>query len=230
MFLTLLFPERCPSCNSLTIHLGLCPRCSEALYPTDPACPVCALPGHATVTCSRCRLRPPPWRAVRAPWRYGGELVAAIRRFKWGARHGAGRPELARPLGQLLAPALAGLEVDVIVPVPLHAERIRERGFSQALALAVEVRRMARLRASLEPSLLVRERKTQVQAGLGRAARERNVARAFVTPEPARVRGRRILLVDDVMTTGATAASCARALRAAGAAEVIVAALARAEA
>src|SRR5215470_10864293 len=115
----LLFPDRCPACDSLTFHPGLCARCATSLYPTAPACPVCALPQLATVVCSRCRLHPPPWETVRAPYRYGGELATAIRRFKWGGAGGAGRPELARPLGHLLAPAVADAPADVIVPVPL---------------------------------------------------------------------------------------------------------------
>jgi ComF family protein len=228
-FLDLLFPDRCPACDAMTPQAGLCGRCALSLYPLGEACPVCALPERSSVTCARCRLWPPPWRAVRAPWRYGGELAAAIRRFKWGARGRAGRPELGRPLGRLLVPALAGVAVDLVVPVPLHPARLRERGFSQALVLAACARGPAAVRAPLAPEALERRRPTAVQAGLGRAAREQNVAGAFVVPEPARVRGRRVLLVDDVVTTGATAAACVRALRRAGAAEVTVAALARAE-
>src|SRR6266496_923789 len=133
---SLIFPDRCPACDALTVHPRLCPRCAVSLYPTAPACPVCALPQLTELECSRCRLYPPPWRTVRAPYRYGGELATAIRRFKWGGSGGAGRPELARPLGSLLAPALADTAAEVIVPVPLHQDRVRERGFSQALALA----------------------------------------------------------------------------------------------
>jgi ComF family protein len=227
--LGLIFPDRCPACDALTIDLGLCGRCAQSLYLTAPACPVCALPGQAAITCARCRLHPPPWRSARAPYRYGGELAAAIRRFKWGSEKGAGRPELARPLASLLAPALRDLSVDVVIPVPLHPGRVRERGFSQALALAIAARGLARLSAPLAAGLLSRRRPTAVQAGLGRTAREHNVAGAFVVPDPARVVGRRILLVDDVITTGATMTACARTLRAAGAAEITVAAVARAE-
>ena len=229
--LSLLFPDRCPACDSITTDLGLCSRCAVSLYATAPACPVCALPGHAAVTCSRCRLHPPPWRAAVAPYRYGGELATAIRRFKWGADKASGRPELARPLGSLLAPALAqvSVQVDVIIPVPLHPSRVRERGFSQALALALAARGLAGLQAPMAPGLLARKRPTAIQAGLGRSARERNVAGAFAAPDPARVAGKRVLLIDDVITTGATAAACARTLRSAGAAEITVAALARAE-
>src|SRR5262249_51228280 len=149
--LGLFFPERCPACDALAPAPGLCEGCAVALYPTAPCCPVCALPEESAVTCRRCRLSPPPFQAVIAPWRYGGELAIALRRFKYGGAGGAGRPELARPLGALLAPALAGLWVDVVVPVPLHAARLRERGFSQAHALAAAARRFARLDAPLAP-------------------------------------------------------------------------------
>lgn len=229
MLLDLLFPPRCPACDALTAELGLCHRCALSLYPLGAACPVCALPARAPVVCARCRLWPPPWQTVRAPWRYGGELAAAIRRFKWGARGRAGRPELARPLAQLLVPALGGVEPDVVVPVPLHPSRLAERGFAQALVLASHARALARLQAPLAHDLLVRERATAEQAGLARAARIANVAGAFAVTEAGRVRGRHILLVDDVVTTGATAAACARVLRRAGARAVTVAALARAE-
>jgi ComF family protein len=221
--LTLLFPERCPACDELTPGRGLCSTCAQSLYPTAPCCPVCAQPQTADLLCRRCRAVPPPFERVVAPFRFGGELAQALRRFKYGGPRGAGRPELARALGALLAPALAAVEADVLVPVPLHRGRLRMRGFAQAHVLAAATRAATPLAAGL----LVRARATEVQAGLGRLARRRNVAGAFVA-DPA-ARGRRILLVDDVVTTGATAAACARALRAAGAAAVVVAALARAE-
>jgi len=230
--LELFFPDKCAACDALSGAPGLCARCAESLYATAPACPRCALPeeGAAAVTCRRCRRSPPPWERMVAPWRYGGELAAAIRRFKYGAARAGGRPELARPLGALLAAALPG-DVDVVVPVPLHAARLATRGFSQAHLLARTARRFARLRAPLDAGLLARARPTDEQAGLTRAARAANVAGAFVVPPraAARLAGRRVLLVDDVVTTGATAAACTRALRRGGAAAVLVAALARAE-
>jgi ComF family protein len=233
--LALLFPERCPACAGfMDPGDGLCPTCAASLYPVGAACPTCARPEEIPVglTCRRCRRRPPPFRHARAAFRYGGELAVAIRRLKYGGGGEAGRPELARPLGRLLAPALARAAsvADLIVPVPLHARRLRARGFSQAQALV----RAARVLEPLPPVVtgaLVRTRPTAEQAGLTRPARLANVAGAFAVPARAtdRVRGRSVLLVDDVITTGATAAACARALLAAGAGAVDVIALARAE-
>jgi ComF family protein len=224
--LELLYPERCAACDELCEAPGLCARCAQSLYPTAPCCPVCALPegGPHGVLCRRCRLSPPPYARLVAPWRYGGELAAAIRRFKYGGARGGGRPELARPLGRMLMSFLPG-DVDLVVAVPLHPRRLRERGFNQAEALA----RAARPPAAVAGHVLKRRRATDEQAGLSRAARARNVAGAFAVRDERRVRGRRVLLVDDVVTTGATVSACARALRAAGAAVVVVAALARAE-
>jgi ComF family protein len=230
--LEILFPDRCAACDALCERPGLCARCGLSLYPTEPCCPVCALPedAPAPVTCRRCRRAPPPFARVIAPWRYGGELAVAVRRYKYGGERG-GMQELAQPLAALLAPALPR-DVDLVVPVPLHAARLRSRGFSQAGLLAASARRLARLPAPIAPGALVRRRATAEQAGLTRAARAQNVAGAFAVPPSAarRLLGRRVLLVDDVVTTGATVAACARVLRAAGAAAVVVAALARAEA
>jgi ComF family protein len=229
--LTLIYPEMCAACDALCLAPGLCPRCAESLYATAPCCPVCALPedGAAGLVCRRCRRSPPPFARTLAPWRYGGELAVAIRRYKYGGARGGGLPELARPLAALLAGALV-VDVDVVVPVPLHRERLVARGFSQAHLLARLALRAARVRAPLVGAL-TRLRATDEQAGLTRAARAANVSGAFTVPAPAAraVAGRRVLLVDDVITTGATASACARALRHAGAAEVTIAAVARAE-
>jgi ComF family protein len=228
---TAIWPERCPACDALTPLPGLCGRCAQSLYPLGTACPRCAEPqtGPAPITCFRCLRRPPPFDQVRAPYRYGGELATAVRRWKYGARGDAGRSELTRGIAALLAPALASavqeLGSDLIVPVPVHRQRLLERGFSQAVRLA-----SAAHARSLPPvtQALVRSRATPAQAGLGRSARARNVVGAFQVT--GQVRGRQVLLVDDILTTGATAAACARVLRRAGADGISVLVLARAEA
>jgi ComF family protein len=155
---------------------------------------------------------------------YGGAVAEALRRLKYG-----GRAELARPLGHLArrAARAASLHADAVVPVPLHPARLAERGYNQAALLAIEVAR--ELEAPLWPRGLGRVRATAQQARLDRAARRDNVAGAFEARSARRIEGRRVLLVDDVCTTGATLAACAEALRAAGAAEVTALVVARAE-
>lgn len=144
----------------------------------------------------------------------------------------------ARRLGALLAKTIATLGPDVpndllVVPVPLHRSKSADRGFNQARLLAVEA--VASLRKThrqwhleLAPSALIRSRATDSQAGLTQRKRRQNVRGAFRVSEPAAVKGKNILLVDDILTTGATARACARALRSAGAQSVWVVTLARA--
>jgi ComF family protein len=124
-------------------------------------------------------------------------------------------------------PALRSLVAtsDVLVPVPLHPRRLRERGFNQSALLAEEIGRRAGRLACAEA--LVRRRDTVPQAGLSAASRRRNVEDAFAVRRRARVAGRVVTLVDDLVTTGATARACARALRGAGAAEVRLLTVAR---
>ncbi|MDC3953800.1 ComF family protein [Polyangium jinanense] len=153
---------------------------------------------------------------------FGGALAAALKRFKYGER-----PDLGRPLGHLLR-GLVREEapvVDLVIPVPLHPRRLAERGYNQAALLAHAA--ADELGVPLAARALVRLRNTPQQATLGRAERRTNVARAFVVRAPRAVRGRRILLVDDVATTGATFSACRDALVEAGARDVITFCLAR---
>ena len=156
---------------------------------------------------------------------YGGAVARAIVRMKYEAR-----PDLARPLGDLLWRALepyaGALCETIVVPVPLHPTRLAERGFNQSALLA---RRVARcLGAPMVARALTRTRETRQQATLDRAARAENVESAFRVRLRARIEGRAILLVDDVMTTGATLSACEMALAAAGAGRIERAVLAAA--
>ncbi|MGH7409699.1 MAG: ComF family protein [Candidatus Methylomirabilis sp.] len=154
-----------------------------------------------------------------------GTVRQAILLFKYG-----GRPSLGRHLGRLMAQAADGLfdlrQFDLLIPVPLHPKRERERGFNQAALLAKEVGRGCGIRVGHR--LLRRVRATEAQSG-GRRAREENVKEAFAVVRPEQVAGRRLLLIDDVLTTGATVNECAKALLAAGTAEVVVYTLSRVE-
>lgn len=153
---------------------------------------------------------------------YGGAVARALRRFKYG-----GRADLAAPLGRLLAIAAREVDADLVIPVPLHPRKLRARGYNQAALLAGAVAR--ELGAPLAARELLRTRDTAAQAGLDRAGRLRNLDGVFRVRVPASVRGRRVVLVDDVCTTGSTLGACRDALLAAGAATVTTLVLARAD-
>jgi len=151
---------------------------------------------------------------------YEGPLRSLIHLFKY-----SGMKPLARPLGAFLSRAIPVDAVfDSVVPVPLHWRKQRTRGYNQAELLAREI---GRKRGVPVTKALRRKRPTAVQAGLAMAGRRRNVAGAFQARQPDAVRGKRILLIDDVMTTGATASACAMVLKRAGAKSVSLVTLAR---
>jgi ComF family protein len=231
--LDLLFAPRCGACDGDDpTRAPLCPPCAASLVELGPACPRCAEPQAAppSLVCARCRRAPLPLAGIVAPWRYGGALADALRRLKF-----TGHTHVARTIAPLVAPYLAAATrlaaVDVVVPIPLHWWRRTRRGFDQAALLAGAAARHTPLGAPIAHPLR-RRRSTAPQSELPAAARATNVAGAFaVRPRgAAALAGRRVLLFDDVVTTGATMAAAARALRAAGATEVIGFAVARAEA
>jgi ComF family protein len=170
--------------------------------------------------CGRCQRQPPPFAASRVPLLYQPPLSNLIGAFKY--RH---KLHLAGPLSRLFCEQLPpGLELpDLILPVPLHPRRLRERGFNQSLELARGV--AATLGLALQWRCCRRTRATQPQSGLDEAARRKNLRSAFIVDGD--LTGRHIALFDDVVTTGATVAAASRALRQAGAARVDVWALAR---
>lgn len=201
-----------------------------ASFLAPPRCAACDAPvSRAAVFCAACastvqRAEDTSERALAA-FVYGGAIADAITRFKYGAR-----PDLARALSDLLWRAVAThaarLSGSVVVPVPLHPLRLADRGFNQSALLARPIAR--RLGALFLPLALARVRDTPRQASLGRGDRLGNVGGAFRARQPERLRGRRVLLVDDVRTTGATLAACAQAALEAGAGPVCTAVLARA--
>ncbi|MBW8778532.1 MAG: ComF family protein [Burkholderiales bacterium] len=220
---------RCIACRGWC-EGGLCPPCDARFAPACDHCEGCGLPllaGLADIgeaRCVRCRLTPPPWSRVVAGVAYGYPWDRALADFKFHQR--------LEPASALLRPLLSRLAhvrgADIrVVAVPLSRERLRERGYNQSWELA---RRLARaLALDARADALFRVRDTGHQLGLHRAARGANLQGAFVvTPRHAAwVRGACIALVDDVLTTGATAHAATRTLRAAGARDVQVWVVAR---
>lgn len=221
--LELLFPSRCASCEAPG-ETPFCGPCADTLLPAGAGCPVCGQPGDEALLpalrprrCAHCREAPPPFVCASAPYLHGGALAEAIHRLKY-----EGREDLARPLA-LLFEGCAPPRAQVLAPIPLHPARLRLRGYDQALLLAHGA--ATRFKLPVAP-LLERMRETGQQVGRDRAARERNMRGAFRAARG--VAGLRICLIDDVLTTGATAAAAAAALLEAGAARVEVRTLARA--
>lgn len=229
--LELLLPECCPVCtHPAVLHPeGLCGTCLKqiALLPASH-CPRCSLPYPGFVAtghlCGRCSRQPPAFSEVIAIGLYQDTLQTAIQRLK-----NQPRPTLDRALGGMLADnirqhAFAGYP-NLVVPVPLHPKRLRQRGFNQSGLLAREIARRCRL--PLAGSLLTRIKPTPAQQGLSASKRLQNLNGALTAIR--RLDGEHVLLVDDVLTTGATADACAKTLIKAGAGLVTVAVLARAQ-
>ncbi len=203
--------------------LDLCVGCRTDLPANDSPCGRCGLPlsGDARTrgVCGGCLRRPPPFVSATIPFLYRSPIDELIRGLKFDARL-----ERARLLGMLLSRALTGRRTpSAIVPVPLHRDRLRARGFNQALEIGRPVGRA--LRIPVLSSALRRTHRTTPQTGLPAAARRRNVRGAFEAAAPLPFD--RVALLDDVVTTGATIADAARACRRAGALEVEVWAVAR---
>lgn len=220
--------SQCLVCRQWQAH-SLCTDCITAFAAPQPRCRACAMPSAADL-CADCLRAPPPWSRVVTAVEYGHPWDRLLLALKFGDQ-----PEMAAPLARLLAETICraqqhdGLDrPDLIVPMPLSEARLRERGHNQAWVLAQRLVPVCGGRA--EADLLWRVRDTPHQLALSRAERAGNVRGAFVAAPELRQRhgGCRIALVDDVMTTGASAAEAAAALLRGGAAEVQVWVVARA--
>jgi ComF family protein len=215
--LDLVFPPRCAVCQRGSAIL--CRTCLAQLQPArPPRCPHCYGALNADGTCSACRYHPLQLSGLRAFGQYAGPLRACIHALKY-----AGVTRLAQPLGQLLARTYYThhLQTDLLVPVPLHSERQRQRGYNHASLLAAACSRVIGIPVNEE--LVARQRATMAQVGLELQERRQNVEGAFrCTPSSlnGQLAGRRVLLIDDVCTTGATLEACAAPLFAAGARSV----------
>ena len=229
----ILFPPLCHACRRFIPDAGalhLCDDCLGDAKPVEPPfCTVCGEPfrteGGIVHPCGPCLTAPRSFAAARAASLFAGPVEEMIHRFKYGRK-----VHLRRSLGLLtagrLAPFVADAAPDLLVPVPLHRKRLRERGFNQALLVAQVL--STEWNVPLARAGMARIRWTEPQVCLSAAERARNVRGAFAVTEPAVVAGKRIMLVDDVFTTGSTVDECARVRRRAGAAGVLVVTVARA--
>lgn len=227
----LVFPPRCPLCgDALAQQGGLCAACWTRLaVPGEPACSTCQRPLSDSVVragdvqCAPCMSSPPRHAGIAAATLYNDasrELVLAFKRGK--------RIALADLLSRLMVRRLPELEGEwLVVPVPLHRWRLWERGFNQSALLADRIARV--IHQPLVVDALERRKRTPSLGGLGKRARA-EALRGAITPHPrraARVKGANVLLIDDVMTSGATTNACLAALRKAGARQVRIACFAR---
>lgn len=217
----LLFPPRCVGCHQLGDWL--CERCSEQISPVAP--PICPRCGDRVATaglCMRCQTEPLRIERIRSAVYFEGILRKAMHQFKYN-----GLTALADPLGGLMSVYWQDhpQPVDIVVPVPLHPARKRERGFNQAALLASAFARRAGL--PLEEKTLIRQKDTSPQVDLNAQERKENVHNAFRCLDGS-VEGKSVLLIDDVCTTGATLEACAVALKEGGAHQVQALTLARA--
>jgi ComF family protein len=212
--LEVLFPSRCVGCGAYGSFL--CQACQAELPRTrPPRCPICWQPQRGEAPCSRCRQERPAFQGARSLYIYEGAAREAVRALKYKYISA-----LAQPMAELMARYLEeeDIEADLLVAVPLYGRRQRLRGYNQSALLARELSRLCGL--SLAERGLARRRNTPPQArSVDAEARKRNVADAFEA-DCRMVEGKRVLLIDDVMTTGATLSACALALREAGAESV----------
>ena len=216
-----LYPGRCVMCLD-PAPTGICEGCAADLSRPGPSCPTCAEPLPFAGDCPSCLRRPPVLDGVWTPFVYAWPLSHLLLAYK-----GGGRPQLARPLGSLLAahlPDTATEGIDRVIPVPLHDRRFVQRGFNQSADLARALCRKRDL--TLDTRSVARVVATPSQQGLSRRARRANLRGAFAAS--AELSGQRVLLLDDVMTTGTTLNELARVVRRAGAVRVTAVALARA--
>lgn len=229
----LLFPPRCALCGEAVADQGgLCPACWGGLVqPGQPACALCQRPFNAELPdgaiCAPCMAAPPRHDGIAAGTLYNEPVRRLILAYKRG-----GRMALAPMFSRLIVPRLAQVQGGVgpgwlIVPVPLHRWRLWRRGYNQSALLARELARATG--ATLLVDALRRQRHTPSLAGKDRAARARILSGAIAAVPQRRdlLNGARVVLVDDVLTSGATSNACVRALKRAGARTVVIACIAR---
>ncbi|HTI86951.1 MAG TPA: ComF family protein [Alphaproteobacteria bacterium] len=222
-------PPRCLACGTIVADARtLCATCwPDVDFIAAPHCACCGLPlsagnGDDLLLCGACLAARPPWRRARAVFRYRGVGRNLVISFKHGDRLDAA-PTLARWLSRAGAELLA--DADLIVPVPLHRRRLFARRYNQSAVLALALGKLCGIPVGVDA--LLRVRPTPSQGGLDRRGRAANVRGAIAVARVTSIKGRRIVLIDDVLTTGATVGVCVRALLRAGAISIDILTLAR---
>lgn len=229
--LDIILPPICHICHSFIPKadvLHICPTCRELLpLVSSPLCSICGIPFNGTGDdhrCGACLTHPPHFDTARATFLYEGPIRDLIHSFKYNQR-----THLRYPLALLslegVIEVIADHKPQLIIPVPLHRSRLRHRGFNQAALLGRVLSRQLIL--PMVPDALIRNRATEPQITLAASERRVNVNGAFSVARPDDVVGKRILLLDDVMTTGSTMNECSKELKKAGADMVIAVTVAR---
>ncbi|MBN1663771.1 MAG: ComF family protein [Deltaproteobacteria bacterium] len=229
----LIFPPRCIACEKILIdeeHHSFCCDCYDRIgFVRSPVCTQCGIPfagkEQEDHPCGECLTGKPVFTAARCVGRYEEPLLSCIHQFKYNANIGAGR-RLGKLMAQYEYPAFRISDYSLIIPIPLHLKRLRERGFNQSLILAKEIAKQHHL--PVDFMNLKRQVYTKPQVNLGKDERQANVRGAFKAVDAGRINGEKIILVDDVYTTGSTVRECATVLMKAGAQDVAVLTLARA--
>lgn len=226
--LDIVFPPVCLLCEARALKKGFCEECAgliEKQRITSPTCTICGIPFTSSRgvdhPCGRCVEERPSFTSARSAFVFDGKVLDAIHKLKYG-----GDTSVAAPLAGLVRGSIGGGKSPcMVIPVPLHPGRLRERGFNQSLLIARELSRLVAM--PLVYNQLKRTRDTGQQVGLKAVERKKNVSGAFTLVEPVLFKGTKVLLVDDVITTGATLNECSKVLKRAGA-EVLALTVARA--
>ena len=228
LMLNAVLPPQCLSCNAAVDSPGnLCAACfSTFTFITPPYCECCGVPLETPVIedvlCGACLSDRPAFERARAVFLYSDTSKHLVLKLKHGDRTDAA-VSLARWMQRAGAPLIESC--DLIAPVPLHRWRLLSRMYNQSALLANALGRATG--KPVVPDAIIRVKATPIQGGLDRAARRKNVARAFAVRNAKTVEGKRVLLIDDVLTTGATASACAKTLLEAGAQSVNILVIAR---
>ncbi len=222
--LNILFPEKCPVCGNRSDSHRVAPICTECwhlIHPYEgPKCGKCGNPliSDTSITCHECITDEPAFESAASFGLYNGALKKAINLLKY-----YGLKRLSKPLSELLLQN--GIpQADAVIPVPLHEKRLRHREFNQSALIAHTVAKESGI--PLELDALVKTKDTEPQVGLSYKGRIKNISRAFEVKNKKLIEGKNILLIDDVITTGATVRECSKTLKKAGAAQIRVLTLA----